>query len=45
MKGEYNMNANTNDRKYDEVLTGMGYQIEIKYFHNEPYLNASDICK
>lgn len=39
------MNANTNDRKYDEVLTGMGYQIEIKYFHNEPYLNASDICK
>lgn len=39
------MNAKTNDRKYDEVLTGMGYQIEIKYFHNEPYLNASDICK
>lgn len=39
------MNTNTNDRKYDEVLTGMGYQIEIKYFHNEPYLNASDICK
>ena len=33
------------DKKYDEVLTGMGYQIEIKYFHNEPYLNASDICK
>lgn len=39
------MNAKTNGRKYDEVLTGMGYQIEIKYFHNEPYLNASDICK
>lgn len=39
------MNTKTNDRKYDEVLTGMGYQIEIKYFHNEPYLNASDICK
>ena len=39
------MNAKTTDRKYDEVLTGMGYQIEIKYFHNEPYLNASDICK
>lgn len=39
------MNTKTNDRKYDEVLTGMGYQIEIKYFHNEPYLNASDICR
>lgn len=37
--------SKNNERKYDEVLTGMGYQIEIKYFNHVPYLNASDICK